>query len=113
MMRKTYDAARAEALIPLLRSITREIQEREEAIDRLMAHAHALELRTGRERERSDVEARVAVHKREHRLAMRELERLGCVLDQDHPLRVLIPGEAPGAGGDYAWSPEHATIQAR
>lgn len=113
MRRKTYDAARAAALIPLLRSITNEIQEREQAIDRRTAHAQALELRHGTAKVLADVEAELAVHKREHRLALRELERLGCALDQDHPLRVLIPGLDPDARRDFTWSPEDVSIQTR
>lgn len=113
MVRKTYDARDAKALIPLLRSITQEIQEREQEIDRLDIRAQALEGRAGTDRERTRLEAEAATHKRELRFALRELERLGCALDQDHPLRVLIPGSATAKGPGYAWSPEDTTIRAR
>ena len=110
MIRKIYDARNAEALIPLLRSITNEIQEREEAIDRRTAR-----LQVGGPKltasERSQIEAELSVNKRELRLALRELERLGCMLDLDHPLRVLIPAGATGQSGGFAWSPEDAQIR--
>ncbi len=110
MIRKIYDAPHAEALIPLLRSITNEIQEREQAIDRLTARLHAAQpdLESS---ERSRLEGRLSDHKRELRFSLRELERLGCALDLDHPLRVLIPGDAHDVRRRFAWSPEDATIQ--
>lgn len=111
MKLKNYDAPHAEALIPLLRSITNEIQEREQAIDRLTARLHFLEDSKTASDERSNIEASLAEHKRERRLALREIERLGCALDLDHPLRVLIPGDTKGPAGHFAWSPEDATIQ--
>ncbi|MDZ4774928.1 MAG: DUF2203 family protein [Planctomycetota bacterium] len=111
MIRKIYDAPHAEALIPLLRSITNEIQEREEAIDRLTARLHVSKDGDNVTDARLNLEANLADHKRERRLALRELERLGCALDLDHPLRVLIPGDAKGLARRFAWSPEDATIQ--
>jgi predicted nucleic acid-binding protein len=110
MIRKSYDARNAEALIPLLRSITNEIQEREEAIDRRTARLHVAGAALTA-RERSQLEAELSVQKRELRMALRELERLGCMLDLDHPLRVLIPGGATGTISRFAWRPEDATIQ--
>jgi hypothetical protein len=44
-------------------------------------------------------------------MAMRELERLGCMLDLDHPLRVLIPAATTGTNGGFAWRPEDEKIQ--
>lgn len=112
MIRKIYDAGRAEALIPLLRSITDEIQEREEAIDR-----GTVRLQVGQSKltadARQQLEAELSVHKRELRLALVELERLGCALDLDHPLRVLIPGSTTEPGRRFEWSPEDTKIQAR
>jgi hypothetical protein len=112
MTRKIYDAGRAEALIPLLRSITDEIQEREEAIDRGTAR-----LQNGNSTltaaDRQALAAELSVHKRELRFALRELERLGCALDLDHPLRVLIPGSTTELGRRFEWRPEDTKIQAR
>ena len=39
-----------------------------------------------------DLRARLTTHRREIRLAEAELERLGCIVDSDHPWRVKIPG---------------------
>jgi hypothetical protein len=111
MTRKIYDAGRAEALIPLLRSITDEIQEREEAIDRGSARLQVGKSLSAPERQR--LEAELSVHKRELRFALQELERLGCALDLDHPLRVLIPGSTTKLGPRFEWSPEDTKIQAR
>ena len=104
MKRKVYDAHKAEHLIPLLRSITNEIQEREEAIDRATAHLMATEA-THDAVLRTNLEAERAVHKRELRFARRELERLGCELDADYPLRVLIPSSGSDVKRNFAWSP--------
>lgn len=37
-------------------------------------------------------ELRLVEHRRALRWAERELEVLGCTIDEDHPLRILIPG---------------------
>lgn len=110
MTRKIYDARHAQALVPLLRSITSEIKEREAAIDRGRASLQVAKSGMSAS-ERSQLEAELSVHKHERRLALRELERLGCMLDLDHPLRVLIPASATRASERFAWSPEDATIR--
>ena len=103
MNRHSYDPERAERLLPLLRSITAEIRERSEAIDAL---EHELQELGGTRRERrGEVEASLSIERRELRVARRELERLGCALDEDHPLRVLIPGADGAMDHGYAWSP--------
>ena len=111
MNRHRYDPERAEALLPLLGSITREIRERSQAIDRLEQDCLRLRrTRTDRQR-RSDSEAELAVHRRELRVAQRELERLGCALDDDHPLRVLIPGADGELEHGWAWDPRDGTLE--
>ncbi len=105
MNRYSYDPERASALLPLLRSITAEIRERTETIDALESALQELG-KTRRTRElRGDAEAKLSTERREIRVARRELERLGCVLDEDHPLRVLIPGADGELGHGFAWSP--------
>ncbi|MBL8858463.1 MAG: DUF2203 family protein [Planctomycetes bacterium] len=88
MKKQAYDEDAAEKLLPLLVSIGREIKNRMRAVD-------ALEKELG-ERQRGDdnteLVARLAIEKRELRTTLTELERLGCELDADHPLRILIPG---------------------
>ena len=105
MQPNVYDRQRAGSLVPLLRSITTEMLERARRIEEL-------EARIGRSSARADIEAQLAGQRREARLARRELERLGCVLDADHPLRVLIPGTDGELGHGYAWSPLDETIEA-
>jgi len=105
MNRHSYDPERASALLPLLRSITAEIRERTETIDALESALQELG-KTRRTRElRGDAEAKLSIERREIRVARRELERLGCVLDEDHPLRVLIPGADGALDHGFAWSP--------
>ncbi|MBL8863890.1 MAG: DUF2203 family protein [Planctomycetes bacterium] len=105
MNRHSYDPERASALLPLLRSITGEIRERMEAVDLLERELQGLG-RARHERERrGEIEAELAVQRRELRVARRELERLGCQLDEDHPLRVLIPGVGGTLDRGFAWSP--------
>lgn len=105
MKRHSYDPERASSLLPLLRSITAEIRERSDAIDAFERELQDLGApRRGQER-RGDIEAGLSVQRRELRVARRELERLGCELDQDHPLRVLIPGADGELDHGFAWSP--------
>ncbi len=105
MKRHSYDPERASALLPLLRSITAEIRERSDAIEAFERELLGLgDSRRGREH-RGQVEAVLSVQRRELRVVRRELERLGCSLDQDHPLRVLIPGTDGELNHGFAWSP--------
>jgi len=111
MNRHSYDPERASALLPLLRSITAEIRERSEAIDVLELELGDLgQTRRGRER-RGDIEADLSVQRRELRVVRRELERLGCTLDEDHPLRVLIPGADGALDHGFTWSPLDEKLQ--
>ena len=109
MNRRSYDPERASALLPLLRSITAEIRERSEAAESIARAIVDLGTsRRARER-RGELEADLSVQRRELRVARRELERLGCTLDQDHPLRVLIPGEDRGRG--FTWDPKDERLE--
>ncbi len=105
MNRHSYDPERASALLPLLRSITLEIRERSEAIDAIERSLLRVGRKTDLAEHRRRSEAQLSVHRRELRLAQRELERLGCTLDGDHPMRVLIPGTDGDLKHGYAWSP--------
>ena len=103
-----YDEPRARALVPLLRAITHEMQEREQEIDRLEQRLLALRRQ---ESSRNDgpaallVQAQLATQCAERRRSQKELDALGCVLDEDHALRVLIPGTDGKFVHGYAWSP--------
>ena len=111
MNNHTYDRDLAERLIPFLRSVTREIRERSAKIDRL---DRALESRERRDpvAQRNLMQARMVEHRRALREAERELARLGCMLDDDHPLRVLIPGGSGSFEGGFAFDPERGGIEA-
>jgi hypothetical protein len=102
MTKHLYDRSLAERLIPLLRSITREIRERTTAIERLdlLLDAPASAQLLARQHE---LTARLVEHRRALRNAERELSGLGCILDEDHPLRVLIPGDDGEFDGGYAF----------
>lgn len=115
MNRNVYDEQRALQLVPLLRSITNEIQERALWIERL-EHRLDVVTRATRAPKRTEtlreIEANLAENRRQLRIAKRELERLGCALDEDHPLRVLIPGTNGELDHGYAWTPTDATVHA-
>jgi len=105
----TYDRGRAERLVPLLRSILRELRERREAIRVLDQWL---------EREQADGPTRaqriadLAGHRRGELEAERELEGLGCALDGDHPLRVLIPGGNGRLESGFAFDPQRGALDA-
>jgi hypothetical protein len=105
MNRHRYDPERASALLPLLRSITAELRERSETIDALERELSTLGMSRRTRERRGDLEGALSVQRRELRVAHRELERLGCQLDADHPLRVLIPGVDGDLDHGFAWSP--------
>lgn len=100
MTHKSFARHDAERLLPLVRAIGREIEERTrhaaELVERLTRRsADAPEQRD----ELTLLESELSTARRELRRAEKELERLGCSLDGDHPLRVLFPG----AGETFAW----------
>jgi len=106
MKRTTYDRRSAEQLLPLIRSIASEISERSDAIEVL--EERVLALRAGwKDGKPSDeflnVQSELSNQRRETRLARLELARLGCSLDEDRPLRVLIPGLDGSFDSGYAW----------
>jgi hypothetical protein len=115
MQHNVYDEEHAEAMFPLLRSIMQEIQERAGAITRLERRREILTQAEGafdRKNRLADVESRLSVHRRELRLATREIERLGCALDQDDPTRVRIPGRDGKLEQGYSWGPSDEPLQA-
>jgi len=92
-MDKTYEREDAERMMPLVRSIGREIKDRTRAIQ-------ALEYRravSGGELAGS-FDAELSMHRRELRQVTKELDRLGLSVDESDPLRILIPG----ASGSWA-----------
>ena len=99
MQSRTYALKDAERLLPLLRAIRRELRDRtfeaarlEELREALLpsAKAHQADLAT--------LEAELSTQRRELRRAEKEVETLGCRVDQDRPLRIVVPS----AEGDLA-----------
>ena len=99
MQHKTIARQDAERMMPLLRSIGREIRERTRTVAFLearlaalapTAHVHADEIQ--------GLEAQLSAHRRELRRVEKELSRLGCNRDAENPLRILI-----GLDGSWAY----------
>lgn len=90
--KQTYADNEAEQLLPLLVSIGREIKNRMRAIEALETRLLEARATSTDSEEKRARQAELAVHKRELRTTLHELEQLGCKLDADHPLRILIPG---------------------
>lgn len=102
MKQRTYVLKEAERIVPLLRSIGREIKARRRAADEMQKHLDVLKAgprAQGGTQSAEHLEAQIAIHRREVRSAETELERLGCRLDAEHPLRILIPSP----NGDWAF----------
>lgn len=101
MNQHVYDRDQAQKLTVLLRVIGREIRERATELERLEAELDGPRGSGGRDeaRRRSLLEARYLEHRRALRAAESELASLGCRIDDDHPLRVLIPGIGVAEGG--------------
>lgn len=88
-----YDREDATRLLPLLNSITREITERQELLEKIEAGMKALDgkpQRTGLGIH--DLVAEAAMNRRELRHAREELFRLGCSIVGTAPMTIRIPG---------------------
>ena len=109
-MKKAYDYRAAERLIPLLRNIQKEIRERSDSIRR--AYVRIKGLGNTRRNAEGAFRAEISNHKREIRLARKELTRLGCLLDEASPHRVLIPGSNGALDCGFAWEFGETTVQA-
>ena len=55
--------------------------------------------------------ARLANQRRELRLTSKEFERLGCVVDEHNPNRVIIPGTNGGLEEGYHWQAGQSEVQ--
>lgn len=103
-MTRTYDSQGADQLIPLLRSVQREMRERADLIRGLRLRIDKLAQDPDSQAALRALQAELANHKREIRLARKELERLGCAIDEERPERVLIPGDDGDLARGFAWS---------
>ncbi len=117
-MKNAYNYTGAERLIPLIRMIHREMRERSEAIRDLNIKLHQLRSNSAhstpraRELAKLNIQADIASHKREIRFANKELERLGCAVDEENPFRVLIPGTNGEIENGYAWRVGDSRVRA-
>ena len=100
-MKKTYDQNHAEKLVPLLEVVVNEILERTRTVEALRRESdpHASQP-SAAELERR---AEIASQRREIRLSIRELERLGCVVDEQDLSRVYIPGPGGKIDRGFSW----------
>ena len=110
-MNKAYDRSNAQRLLPLLQSIGQEIAERTHEVRILQGRIALHERRGGDVDELLDLKASLASHRRELRYAHAELEKLGCSLDENHPLRILIPGADGQVEHGFAWEANDATLR--
>ena len=102
-MNKSYNYQGADELIPLLRSIQREVRERRDEILRLENTLRVFKRRASEHPRLTSIQAELMTHRRELRMSERELDRLGCALDGERPFRVLIPGDHGVMENGFAW----------
>jgi len=114
-MKKAYDRTTARQLVPLLESITREVVDRLHEVRIFQGKLSLLEQGKSGAVAKGDeyIELRAALsnHRREIRLAMKELERLGCVVDEHNPLLIFIPGSDGNIDHGFQWDPADPTLR--
>lgn len=91
-----------ERMTPLLRSICREISERETDLMALEWRARNPRIRQDRA-DRLEMAARIARHTRELVEARRELERLGCAIVSESPIVLGITLPRSGSEDRVLW----------
>ena len=85
-----YDPDTTQGLVELLQSIGRELEERRACLQRL--HARLAELVGGAPgRDAEQLVAEIATHRRELRLSLAEVTRLGCTVVRTDPPTFRIP----------------------
>ena len=111
-MKKTYDNRSADRLIPLLRVIQREIRERSDSVRILENRLGTFSLDQADSPGFQSAQAELSNHLREIRLSKKELERIGCAVDDAQPNRVLIPGSDGELGAGFSWALGDTRVQA-
>ena len=99
----TYDIRGANRLLPLLRSIGKEIEERTEALERLEQEIERLQPQSRTTQESRALIAEAASQRRELRHAREELQRFGCSVLGTAPLTIRIPGRVGEAKKSFVW----------
>ncbi|MFT5732577.1 MAG: hypothetical protein ACJA2W_000207 [Planctomycetota bacterium] len=103
-MNQSYDKDHASKLVPLLEMIFAEVADRRRAIRTLERELKAEKEAAGSTSPNAaKITAALANHKRELRLASKEFERLGCVVDEHNPNRVIIPGASGALDRGFHW----------
>ena len=117
-MKKAYDRTTARQLVPLLESITKEIVDRLHEVRIFQGRVALLEQQdrpSGRDGTKGgeylELRAALSNHRRQIRLAMKELEQLGCVVDEHNPLRIFIPGSDGNIDHGFQWDPSDPTLR--
>ena len=104
MRRIRYDRKRAKKLLPLLRSIAREMQERTRALNLLERRMEMLAEDPYPDRnEVNNLVAEIATHRRELRQVEKELRELGCSVVGTEPLTIRIPGQIGNGRLSFVW----------
>ena len=112
-MKHSYDKDRASQLVPLLEMIFAEVADRRRAIRAIERELKAMKEQEGESSPKiSNLTASLTNHKRELRLASKEFERLGCVVDDHNPNRVIIPGTSGALERGFHWDAGATEIQA-
>ena len=99
----TYDIRGANRLLPLLRSIGREIEERTEALQELEREIVSLPSNESPTQRTRALVAEAATQRREIRRAREELQRFGCSVLGTAPLTIRIPGRVGEAKKSFVW----------
>lgn len=100
-----YAPAAADALAALLRSIGREIEERTARAAELEERLGALRASPFSRDERREIDAELALQRRELRHCRSELRALGCSVVGTTPLTIRIPTRVGGARRSRVWQP--------
>lgn len=104
MIAKTYDRRQASSLIPLLRSLAIELQERAGELQRLEWLQEELsKSERAHHNELSELRAQIACHKLELRRTRSEIEALGCEIEHDGVLMIRIPSHRRSGREGFAW----------
>lgn len=110
-MKHAYDRDRASTLVPLLGAIFAEVADRRSAIRELERALVRMTCEGAPPDSLAQATARLAVHRRELRRTAREFERLGCVVDEDAPNRVIIPGANGRLESGFLWQHGESEVQ--
>jgi chromosome segregation ATPase len=105
-MKRTYAPRHARALMPLLRSISLEIEERNRQLEEVEARIERIEADVPVDRELlRQLTAEASTHRHELRAAEKELGRLGCSVVGTAPLTIRIPTRSQEGDKSLIWQP--------